>query len=222
MCTNPSTVRRAINGPDDNPLPPPSPLVDCRTGGNGAAAKIGLGNVAIPCIFECDMDLIVVDSTIPPPMLLLLLAITADWLLAPPSPLFLSPPAPLPPVAAPAELSGIDVISTVVHSRPLAKKTRLVTDRIYLDMTPSKLRSEERSWLIIVCIGGDITISTAITGWTCELCANDAILVAETFGNVDSNCVGITEAVDDDDIEFPTAVTAMLLMAFTFKYAGTA
>ena len=27
------------------------------------------------------------------------------------------------------------------------------------------------------------TISTAITGWTCELCAKDAILVADTVGN---------------------------------------
>ena len=34
-------------------------------------------------------------------------------------------------------------------------------------------------------------ISTAITGWTCELCAKDAILVAVTFGNVGND--------DDDD-----------------------
>jgi len=168
------------------------------------------------------MDLIVVDSTIPSPKLLL--AITADWLLAPPAPLFPSPPVPFPPVAASAELSGIDVISTVVHSRPLAKKTRLVTDRIYLDMTPSKVGSEERScWVIVVVIGGDdMTISTAITGWTCELCANDAILVAVTLGKVDTTGVGITVDVDDNELPPDADVATMLLMAFIFKYAGTA
>lgn len=226
MCTNPSTVRRAINGPDDNPPPlPPPPLVYCRIGGKGAAAKIGLGNVAIPCIFECDMDLMVVDDTIQR-FSMLLLVFTADWRLAPPALLLASPHPLTPPVAAPAELSGIEVISTVVHSRPLAKKTRLVTDRIYLDMTPSKVRSEEvRSWWVIVDVvigGDDMTISTAITGWTCELCANDAIWVAVTCGNVDTNGVGIT--VDDDDNELPpdADVAAMLSIAFIFKYTGTA
>ena len=97
--------------------------MDCLTGGNGAAARIGLGNVAKPYIFECDTDLIVVDKTIPPPMVLELspASVTAIF------------------------FSGIDVISTVVHSRPLAKKTRLVMDLINLVMYSSADGSDERS-----------------------------------------------------------------------------
>ena len=64
-----------------------------------------------------------------------------------------------------------------------------------------------------------MTISTAITGWTCELCANDAILVAVMLGTVDNIGVGITEEDGEEDGVLPNA---MLFIAFTFKYAGTA
>ena len=67
-----------------------------------------------------------------------------------------------------------------------------------------------------------MTISTAITGWTCELCANDAILVAVTLGKVDTTGVGITVDVDDNELPPDADVATMLLMAFIFKYAGTA
>ena len=64
-----------------------------------------------------------------------------------------------------------------------------------------------------------MTISTAIIGWTCELCANDAIFVAVILGTVDKTGVGITEEDGEEDGVLPNA---MLVIAFTFKYAGTA
>ena len=119
------------------------------------------------------------------------------------------------------------MISTVVHSLPLARKTRLVTDRIYLDMYASiegNVVDDERFIAVVIgVVGGDddMTISNARTGWTWELCANDAILVAVTLGKDDTTDGGIMD-VGDDDGELPTPAAAMLLIAFTFKYAGTA
>jgi hypothetical protein len=112
--TNPSTVKSTINGPDDRSPPRlhtlllPRLLLSPRAaamGGTDATANIGLGNVAVyePCFF-CDLDVnFTVVGTMPsPPILLLLLPF------------------------------GNEVISTVEHSRPLARKTRLVIGLIKL------------------------------------------------------------------------------------------
>jgi hypothetical protein len=55
------------------------------------------------------------------------------------------PPTSPPPPRRPADarfpsllLSGVDVISTMVHSRPLARKTRLVLGLMYLESGASK------------------------------------------------------------------------------------
>lgn len=202
--------------------------------------------MAIPCIFECDVDLIVVDTTIfPPPMIPPGMILTVALLLAPP-PVLLLPLPPTPPfpptnddddaTAAVLLFSGMDVISTVVHSLPLARKTRLVTDRIYLVMYASIEGNDDERFIVVVVIADrgvgddDMTISTAITGWTWELCANDAILVAVMLGKDDTTDGGIMNVVvgddddeDDEEDELPTtAAAAMLFIAFTFKYAGTA
>ena len=49
----------------------------------------------------------------------------------------------------------------------------------------------------------ELITSMAITGCTCELCANEIIFVAVTFGNDDKFVVGVdvdTFVADDDDV----------------------
>jgi hypothetical protein len=106
-------------------------------GGTDATANIGLGNVAVyePCFF-CDLDVnCTVVGTMPSPLILLLLLLPF----------------------------GTEVISTVEHSRPLAKNTRLVIGLITFSS------DVEYDDALVDILLASASISTAMTGWTCEL-----------------------------------------------------
>mmetsp|Transcript_6315 Transcript_6315/g.13913 ORF Transcript_6315/g.13913 Transcript_6315/m.13913 type:complete len:241 (+) Transcript_6315:793-1515(+) len=173
MCTNPSAVRRAINGPEERFPPPPlwPILAVSATGDNDAAAKMGLGRVAMPCLGAENLTDV---GMIPPP---------------PPPPLIAAPAAPPPTMPPPlfinalpatARASGTETSSIVVHSRPLASKRRLdAVWRRYFEMSNDA---------VVVPLEGarsavdDRGTSIAMTGCTCELCAKVRIFVAVTFG----------------------------------------
>jgi hypothetical protein len=140
--------------------------------GLGSAADAAPG----PCLRDHrDADELTAVDTMPPP--------------PPPAP----PPPPRPPPTASlvAPEDAVDVTSTTVHSRPLARKTRLVA---VLGRPPGGVAasgpSPGRAVVVVVVVASakNENTSAAIAGCTCELCANDAILVAVTplsFGNGD-------------------------------------
>lgn len=52
-------------------------------------------------------------------------------------------PPPTPPPSPSPLITGVDVISTMVHSRPLARKTRLVIGLMYLESATSENDDDE-------------------------------------------------------------------------------
>ena len=99
----------------------------------------------------------------------------------PPPTTTLLPPLPLPSILTALAL-GIELISRVVHSRPLARKRRLVTGRRYFVMSDVPAAEAERG-VMGLSDREEVITSMAMTGCTWELWAKVNILVAVTLGN---------------------------------------